>query len=266
MSSSYIENEKIVKHLKEFALTSNVPLPEFDLLKISGPFQSVNQFLDSSFSNFAELLNMTSINPDSRVLDYGCGLGRLAIPLSLYLRNGRYVGIDTNLTSLGHCKKAFSENEKLDFMHFDLYSKKYNQTANGFSIPDPKELSMTFDTCFLFSVFTHVLPENISELLDFIFKALHPGGEMLATFFLLNERSLAEIGAGRATRKFPFEYGSARIDNENVPEGAVAYYQDDILKLLSTVGFSDTFIIHGGWAKAPQQFHTPHQDIIICKK
>jgi SAM-dependent methyltransferase len=266
MPHSYIENEKTIRQLKISDAAGKIPLPNFDLLKISGPFQSVNEFFETSFFNFGELLNMTSTTPDSCVLDYGCGLGRLAIPFSLYLRNGHYVGIDANLTSLEHCKKSFAENDKLKFMHFDLYSKMYNQAGKGFSMLGSTELEMKFDICFLFSVFTHVLPENTNELLEFIFKVLKPGGEMLATFFLLNEHSLAEIMAGRATRKFPFEYGEARIDNKNVPEGAVAYFQDDVLKRLTNTGFSDPFVIPGGWSRAPQQFHMPHQDIIICRK
>ncbi len=109
-------------------------------------------------------------------------------------------------------------------MHVDLYSKMYNKSGKGFYLLESTRLARKFDTCFLFSVFTHVLPENINELLEFIFMALNPGGEMLASFFLLNERSLAEINAGRAIRKFAFEHNGARIDNIDVPEGAVAHF------------------------------------------
>ena len=155
MSYSYIENEKITRQLKESIAADKIPLPHFDLLKISGPFKSVREFFEASFYSFGQLLNMTSTHPDSCVLDYGCGLGRLAIPFSLYLRNGRYLGIDTNLTSLEHCKKSFADNDKLKFMHFDLYSKMYNQAGKGFSMLGSKNLEMKFDTCFLFSVHSH---------------------------------------------------------------------------------------------------------------
>ncbi len=263
---TYIENEKVIRQLRENAVVGELPLPEFELLRISGPFKSTQHFLESSFIEFGQLLNMTSINPGSNVLDYGCGLGRLAIPFSLYLKNGSYLGIDTNLTSLEHCRKTFSGNDKFEFMHVDLYSKVYNKSGKGFSLLESTKLARKFDTGFLFSVFTHVLPENINELLEFIFMALNPGGEMLATFFLLNDRSLAEVNAGRATKKFAFEHNGARTDIEDVPEFAVAYFQDDILKRLASVGFSDPFIIQGAWANAPQQFHKPHQDIMVCRK
>ncbi len=85
---SYVENEKVIRQMRESAVVSKIPLPEFELLRISGSFRSTQHFFESSFIEFGQLLNMTSISPGSNVLDYGCGLGRLAIPFSLYLKNG----------------------------------------------------------------------------------------------------------------------------------------------------------------------------------
>lgn len=266
MSTKFIENEKIIKNLRAYSTTKKIPLPDPELLRISGNFKSVNEFFNSSFTTFHEILNLLPLHPDANVLDYGCGLGRIAIPFSLYLKNGSYCGIDTNLASLEHCMSAFSGDNRFEFRHLDLYSKMYNETGQGFSLLESKEFEQRFDVSFLFSVFTHILPENIDALLRFIFNALKPGGEMLATFFLLNPRSLAEIKAGRAHRKFAFEYNGAQIDNINVPEGAIAYFQNDVLDRLSRVGFSVDFISYGMWAKAPQQFHNHQQDFIICKK
>jgi len=51
-------------------------------MRQSGPFSSVQHFLDSSFKNFEELLCYIDLGQNCTVLNYGCRLARLAIPMS----------------------------------------------------------------------------------------------------------------------------------------------------------------------------------------
>src|ERR1035437_9648712 len=56
-----------------------------------------------SQSHFALLKKWLAIQPDHTVLEIGCGIGRDAIPLSKYLKNGRYVGVDVLKPSIDWC-------------------------------------------------------------------------------------------------------------------------------------------------------------------
>lgn len=199
------------------------------------------------------------------MLDYGCGLGRLALPFAQLLRGGGYVGIDTHRPSIEHCRRAFRDYRNFEFLHVDLHSRMYNERGGSFDQLGALKLDARFDVAFLLSVFTHVLPENFNSLTEFLYRSLKPGGTLLASFFLLNETSLGHIAQGKTKWKFAFEHNGARVNNSMVPEGAVAYPQNDVLRRLTQAGFREPYVSHGHWGGArPVLMHG--QDYIVCDK
>ena len=259
--------ERTVRTLRSSPVVDQVRLPREDQLKLSGPFASRETFLETGFASLGELLHMTDLHTGSRVLDYGCGLGRLALPFAAFLDGGSYVGIDANRESYDHCVDAFADFESHRFEFVNLQSEMYNPDGHEHGELNDSAFDSEFDLAFLYSVFTHVLPADIDGLLSYLFAALKPGGEVFTTFFLLNEWSLAQIDAGVSKRAFPFAYGEARINNQNVPEGAVAYDETDVLRRFDQAGFGDVFVSHGRWSGPRERgFHPHHQDIIIARK
>ena len=56
-----------------------------------------------------------NITPQSHILDVGCGIGRLAVPLTHFLdKNGRYDGFDIVKNGIDWCNKHIAK----DFPHF----------------------------------------------------------------------------------------------------------------------------------------------------
>lgn len=261
-NSSDLDREiESVKH----RVTSNLELPDEKWIRQSGPFNSVQHFLDSSFQNFKELLFFTGVTPTQRVLDYGCGLARLAIPMSGYLdgAKGYYCGVDTDNSCIERNRRVFGHLPNFEFHHVDIYSKMYNRKGQSYQVLLEKDFRGPFDLAFLFSVFTHVLPEDCDFLLKFLNLQLSRPGEIFASFFLLNDETQKAIDAGKSHRKFATPYGNARIDNPNVPEGAVAYFEADILERFSRAGFSDIEIQYGKWSGKTDSWIW--QDIITAK-
>lgn len=264
MKENLSKLDEEIKFIKQ-RVASNLELPDEKWIRQSGPFKSVQHFFDSSFQNFRELLYFTNITPTHKVLDYGCGLARLAIPMSGYMRyeEGSYCGVDTDKNCIKRNKRVFGHLPNFKFHNVDIYSKMYNRKGQDYQVLLEKNFGGPFDLAFLFSVFTHVLPEDCDFLLKFLKSQLSNSGEIFTSFFLLNEATQEAIDSGNAHRKFATSYGNARIDNPKVPEGAVAYYKTDVLERFTRAGFSEIEIHYGKWRGNVDSW--VWQDIIIAK-
>ena len=232
------------------ALPADLDMPDEAWLRQSGPFKSIEQFTTSSFKSMRELLRYSNIDASSRVLDYGCGLARLAIPLSGYLDadSGSYTGVDTDRECIDRNRQAFGALPHFEFEHVNLYSTMYNRRGRkGYRSLKRKRLGEPFDLAILFSVFTHILPENADDLLGFLRSQLVSGGQIFATWFLLNPSTEEAIADGMSHRPFPFTHGSTRIDNADIPEGAVAYQEAEVMDRLARAGFGPVRVHYGKW-------------------
>ena len=98
------------------------------------------------------MLQMEGLKPDSTLVDFGCGTGRLAVHVIPWLQNGgRYIGIDISETMLAHAKELVGKKSTMacswvEFPH---------QTTPVFPLPDK-----SIDLICAFSVFTHMEHEN----------------------------------------------------------------------------------------------------------
>ena len=246
-------------------VAARLELPDESWIRQSGPFPSVKHFFDSAFKNFEELLEFTELGPTSQVLDYGCGLARLAIPMSGYLdpEHGRYCGVDTDAACIERNRRVFNAHPNFRFEHIDIYSKMYNLKGGDFSKLLDSEFGGPFDLVFMFSVFTHILPEHCDLMLEFLRSQLKAGGQLFCSWFLLNERTQAAIDAGQAHRRFASNHGPARIDNPEVPEGAVAYFEEDVMERLAAAGFTNVRVHWGKWRGCFDSW--VWQDIVVVR-
>jgi SAM-dependent methyltransferase len=148
--------------------------------------------------HLVQLQQAAALRPDEHVLDIGCGIGRTAIPLTSYLsEDGAYEGFDIRPEAIEWCQREVtSRYPNFRFTHVDVFNAAYNPSgalrASEFSFPYRAE---QFDLVFLYSVFTHLLPEDLEHYLSEIGRVLKEGGRVLATFFLLNDASLSRLAS-----------------------------------------------------------------------
>jgi len=184
-----------------------------------------------------------SISPDDSILEIGCGVGRLAIPATLFLNSsGQYAGIDIIRESIDWCTENISsQHPNFRFTFVDVQSQLHNPSGKKhcadvvFPVADE-----SVDKIFLSSVFTHMLPDDVMHYLAKMSRALKRNGLVLTTMFLLNQRSMASIESQTAQFSFPCTvsgYRQCRVQNYEVTEGAVAYYQESYLTMLYSNGF-----------------------------
>jgi SAM-dependent methyltransferase len=248
------------------AVVGSYPLPDLATLRQSGPFPSVEHFFESSFPYFRQLRYYTRMRRTSRLLDFGCGYGRLAIPLSAYLDRdeGHYCGIDTDAAVVRHNVATFAAVPNIEFRHVDIYSKQYNPDGRPMASLNEQHFAAPFDLAFLFSVFTHVLPDDLDTLVGFLASNLAPRGEILSTWFLINAETDAAIEQGLAWMRFATPYGSARIDREDVPEAAVAYPEPLAVEAFRRAGFTEVSVHYGNWRGSIDSWLG--QDLIVARR
>jgi ubiquinone/menaquinone biosynthesis C-methylase UbiE len=112
-----------------------------------------------------ELLIQHGLQPNHRLIDVGCGSGRLASALKDYLA-GDYLGTDVVPELLEYARKRCPPQWR-----FEL--------AEELAIP---EASAAADMVCFFSVFTHLLHEQSFEYLMEAVRVLKPGGKIIFSF------------------------------------------------------------------------------------
>ena len=216
---------------------------------------------------FQYFVGIAGLRPHERVLDVGCGTGRLARPLTRYLKSGSYDGIDIVAPSIKWCQKTYTIRYPNFHFHFtDIYNKAYNPTgryqASEYRFPFENS---SFDLVFLPSVFTHMLPRDMENYLSEMTRVLKQGGRCLITYFLLTPDSLELIERKVSSIAFRFELQGCRVENKDIPEAAVAYDESSIRELYQKYKMHISEPIHhGSWCGRKNGLS--YQDIVVADK
>jgi ubiquinone/menaquinone biosynthesis C-methylase UbiE len=123
------------------------------------------------------------VQEGSRVLDFGCGTGRLAIALADLPIS--YVGLDVATSCVEFCQRTFAPWKNFSFVHHDVRNDCYNAQGvidpSVVTLPFPSE---AFDTVVAISVFTHIGSAQARDRhLKEIRRVLRPGGHFFCTWF-----------------------------------------------------------------------------------
>jgi SAM-dependent methyltransferase len=242
-------------------------------LKRYVPFTGNLQVRRPSFQAAGEqylkmFIELGGLEPDERVLDIGCGPGRMAVPLATYLSPaGSYVGMDVVKSCVKGCRKRISPGApNFSFEHMDVFNSRYKRdgSAPASTYRFPFE-DASFDFIILISVFTHMLKDDTFHYMEEIARLLAPGGSCFATFFLYDPERLERARAREKGLKFPFEEANGtRIERKAEPEYAVAYPREELLERARDGDLQVRTVSQGSWDGGVSE--TEYQDIVVLRK
>lgn len=214
--------------------------------------------------DFSKFLIQHGLQPHHRVLDVGCGIGRLAVPLTRYLnKEGGYDGFDIMPRAIAWCARITAAYPNFRFQLADVQSDRYHPKgaarASDYVFPYPDD---SFDFVVLGSVFSHMLPADLSNYLREIARVLRPGGRTVISGYLLDETKRARMASGASVFTFSHAGPGYWAEYAELPEAAIAYENSWMLDLYARCGLEVTEVIDGLWSTQRVQ----GQDIIISTK
>lgn len=234
-------------------------VPSGDLASYVGSGCDVENFKIAGQATVKRLVHVGGLHPGDKVLEVGCGIGRVAIPLTQYLREGSYEGFDIVRHGIEWCRQNITtEYPKFRFQWSDIYNKTYNpagkQQAAQYRFPYSDGC---FDFVFLTSVFTHMLPADLQHYLAEIRRVLKRGGTCFITAFLIDKEARRNMGTSK--RKFA-EVGGYWTINPRSHEDGVGYDQALFIGWLTAQCLAVKYVEYGRWWEKENT-----QDIVVTK-
>ena len=214
------------------------------------------------------LIKHADLGPDDRVLDIGCGAGRVARPLADHLSTtGGYVGFDVSRRAVAGCRRRFAA-ARPDFVfhHADVRNADYNprgvfeETAYEFPCADA-----TIDLAFATSVFTHMRIASVRHYLGEAARVLKPGGRLAFTAYLIDASSRRALADGRAGMHFAAGRDGSWVLDPAHPERAIAHDAAAVAAAVADAGLATTGTpLPGSWR--PPADYDGWQDLWLAVK
>ncbi|MUL47843.1 class I SAM-dependent methyltransferase [Mycobacterium sp. CBMA293] len=167
-----------------------------------------------------------------RVLDIGCGSGRLYLATRPYLQpDDTYTGLDVGKSLIDICRARYTD-PNVTFVHLDASNPYYTTHHGDKKLPWPfKDDAFNFMTAL--SVWTHLSEEDFTFYLKELGRTLAPGGKALVSFFVMDD-SYEETLPGRTDAQ------------------SVYYPQPASMWIFDQSAYGSKNFFHPRWAEVPE--------------
>ncbi|MET0383357.1 MAG: class I SAM-dependent methyltransferase [Burkholderiaceae bacterium] len=186
-----------------------------------------------------------------RLLDIGCGYGRLAYGLRRREFRGGYAGFDILSRHIAWLVENFpagADDARYRFDHADIYNERYNPTGRkGAELPLPygKE---AFDCLVSLSVFTHLYEEEAARYVRQLAQLLRDGGLWVTTFFCLPSGAAWNEAPKDAVYPLASQVsGHAYVHSVEEPLLVIAFDEGFLLRLFAREGLEVVSQRKGRW-------------------
>jgi len=245
-----------------------LPLPPEHLRVWVGPFGDADLFRESGKDTVRSIISLCGLNSNARVLEIGCGCGRVAAALADHLSDkGRYDGFDVAAPLINWCREELEP--RLPQFHFhladDVFASGHNPTghkdAATFAFPYAND---TFELAILCSVLTHMLPDAIENYLRQTARVLIPGGSAFISMLLFDRAAEVAVRSGTTIFDFCHYIGPCLTFDPQDPEEGIACEVTWFFQAMERSGLGLADIRRGNWRNVRSYAIT--QDYVVAKK
>lgn len=162
-------------------------LPPVELRAGGDHFRRDRDFVRSAAREVGLLVRLAGLAPGSRVLDVGCGAGRLAYGLIARFRDSiEYDGLDVMDAPIAWCRRTISTaHPGYRFTRVDVRNDRYNpggvEEALTAHLPFP---ARRFDLIYAYSVFSHMRGRDVAAYLQEFRRLMAPSALIAVTAFI----------------------------------------------------------------------------------
>lgn len=206
-------------------------------LRFGGPeFRDDAHFLASARAEADRVVRDCGLPDGGRLLEIGPGPGRLAIGLlDRAVPLAEYRGLDAHRPSVRWCARHLApRHDGFRFEHVDVRTARYNPGGAvgdaSARLPLPQG---QYHVVYLYSVFSHMMPDGVRGYLREIRRVLAPGGTLFFTGFV--EEGVPEV------EENPSGYRQAWSG----PLHCVRYERGFLERMLAENGFRIDRFVHG---------------------
>ncbi len=247
---------------------TGLPVPPESLRWGVGPFADADLFVRSGEIHLQLIQRLAGLKPNHRILDVGCGCGRIAIHMGRFLNEtGSYPGFDPDRAAINWCKANIEAyDSRFRFFHLDLLAPPFANEgeflAEDLVFPDVKDI----DIAVLSSVFTHMHRAGIENYINNLHGVLRTGGVCLASGLLMNLAARQAITSGTPFYKFTDSIDSTcwTLDTNNPTEG-VSNDEEWLMQTFRARGFEIDALEYGTWRYGIIDGHELH-DWYVARK
>jgi len=195
-------------------------------------FRTDAGLVEAAAADVRKLQEKAGLGPGSRLLDWGCGAGRLAIGIKHVLGHVRdYHGIDTQRPLVRWARRNLAD-EWTRFTFVDAHNERYNPDGTR-SHRIPRRPG-SVDVFHAYSVFSHMVAEDVAGYSVTIARLLAPGGRAWVTAFV--EDDVPDVSEN------PEGYGALSWSG---PLHCVRYSRAYLERLFADAGLEVVDLVHG---------------------
>lgn len=165
-------------------LRKKTPLPPGKYRMGGKHFKNDDAFIRTAVRDVKRLERLAGLTTDSRLLDWGCGAGRLAVGVREHFSTRRiadYHGVDVQPDLISWARENLTA-PGFRFTCVDVANERYNPAGlpERTIAADPGSV----DVFYAYSVFSHMNHDDTAAYLNLIAEALSPAGKAFVTCFV----------------------------------------------------------------------------------